>query len=196
MIFDLDTGSHQITLTGTDSNGAVGIDTITIIISQTDTNLFDLTVGKTFNYKVTDLNNSSNSWLETIYIQNTEIIGSIVYYHLIVTNEYGTNEVRTFTARSTKDEFYFLIGGREILWFKTGNVGYSFIRWPGGDNDNATITAISDITVPYGVVSAYEFSITEQGAVSPYLIQSVSPGIGLVRKVDHDSETIMELVSY
>jgi hypothetical protein len=192
----LSTGSHQITLTGTDSNGAVGTDTVTIIVSQTVTGLFDLTVGKTFNYKVTDLNNSSNSWLATVYIQDTEIIGSTAYYNLIVTNEYGTNEVRAFTARSTKDEFYFFIGGSEILWFKTGNVGYSFIRWPGGDNDTATVTAIGDITVPYGVVSAYEFSITEQGAVSPYLIQSVSPGIGLVRLVDHDNETIMELVSY
>jgi hypothetical protein len=192
---NLSTGSHQITLTGTDSNGAEGTDTVTIIISQTDTELFDLTVGKTFNYKVTDLNNSSNSWLATVYIQNTETIDSKIYYHLIVTNEYGTNEVRTLIARSTKDELYFIEGGTEILWFKTGSVGYSFIRWPGGDNDNATITAIGDITVPYGVVSAYEFSISEQGAASPYLIQSVSPGIGLVRIVDHDSETIMELVS-
>ena len=191
----LSTGSHQITLTGTDSNGATGTDAITIIISQTHTDLFDLTVGKTFNYRVTDLNNSSNSWLATIYIQNTEIIGSTIYHNLLITNEYGTNEVRTLTVRSTTDELYFLIGGIEILWFKTGSVGYSFIRWPGGDNDNATITAIGDITVPYGVVSAYEFSISEQGAASPYLIQSVSPGIGLVRKVDHDSETIMELVS-
>lgn len=98
-----------------------------------------------------------------------------MYSHLLITNEYGRNEVRTLTVRSTKEELYFLIGGTEILWFKTGNVGYSFIRWPGGDNDDATITAIGDITVPYGVVPAYEFSITEQGAVSPYLIQSVSP---------------------
>ena len=193
---NLSTGSHQITLTGTDSDGAAGTDIVTIIISQTVTELFDLTVGKTFNYKLTDLNNSSNSSLATIHIQNTEIIGATTYYNVIITNEYGTNEVRTLTVRSTKDELYILIGNTENLWFKTGNVGYNFIRDPDGDNDTVTITAIGDVTVPYGVVPAYEFSTSEQGAASPYLVQSVSPGIGLVKEVNIDDGTIMELVSY
>lgn len=192
---NLSTGSHQITLTGTDSEGAVGTDTVTIIISQTDTELFDLTIGKTFNYKVTDLNNSSNSWLATFYIQDSEMIDSIIYYHLQITNQYGTDEVRTLTVRSTKDEFYILDGDTELLWFKTGNVGHSFVRDPSGDNDIVTITAIGDVTVPYGVVSAYEFSISDQGTMSPYLIQSVSPGIGLVKEVNYDDETMMELIS-
>ncbi len=159
------------------------------------TTLFDLSPGKTSTYSVRDLTNSAISWTSTIVVQNPEIINGITYDQVQITNQYGENEVRLLSVRSTENEFYILDGNTERLWFRTGDVGYEFVRDPGGDNDPVEITAYGNISLPYGAVTAYEFSVSDTDGSAPYLIQSISPGLGIVKQIDYKRNTLMELVS-